>query len=394
MRHFCSVPRILSSGRFLFAEVVYLQEKDQEYMRRALALAARGAGRVCPNPMVGCVIVRDGRVIGEGWHEHCGGLHAERNALKNCAEDPAGADLYVTLEPCCHWGRTPPCTDAIIERRIGRVFVGCLDPNPLVAGKGAQILRDAGIPVETGVCEEECRRLNEVFFHYITHKTPFVVLKYAMTLDGKIAARTGDSRWVTGEAARAHVHETRNRLTGIMAGIGTVLADDPLLTCRLPEGRDPVRIICDSHARTPLGSRIICSARHVPTFIAVTAWNDRAAALKRAGAHILLCEADAQGRVSLPDLMRQLGALQLDSILLEGGAALAFSALEAGIVRKVQAYIAPKLIGGADAKTPVGGAGFARMADALPLTGLTVTRLGEDILLEGDLPCSPASSKK
>ena len=175
-----------------------MQEQKQEYMRRALALAQRGAGHVNPNPMVGCVIVKDGKIIGEGWHEHIGGLHAERNAFAHCTEDCTGADLYVTLEPCCHWGRTPPCTDAVIEHKIGRVFVGCLDPNPLVAGKGAQILRDAGIAVETGVCEDECRRVNEVFFHYITHKTPFVTLKYAMTLDGKIAAHTGDSRWVTG----------------------------------------------------------------------------------------------------------------------------------------------------------------------------------------------------
>lgn len=363
-------------------------------MRRALELAKRGAGRVSPNPMVGCVIVKDSRIIGEGWHEQCGGLHAERNALQNCTEDPAGADLYVTLEPCCHWGRTPPCTDAILEKRIGRVFVGCLDPNPLVAGKGVQILRDASIPVETGVCGDECRRLNEVFFHYITHKTPFVVLKYAMTLDGKIAAHTGDSRWVTGQAARAHVHETRNRLTGIMAGVGTVLADDPLLTCRMAGGRSPVRIICDSRARTPLDSGIVRTAREVPTILAVTEQNERTAALAAAGIDILLCKADAQGHICLTDLTAQLGARQIDSILLEGGAALAFSALEAGIVRKVQAYIAPKLIGGAEAKTPVGGTGFAKMADALTLQNLTVTPLGEDFLLEGDLPCSPASSKK
>ena len=213
-----------------------MQEQKQEYMRRALALAQRGAGHVNPNPMVGCVIVKDGKIIGEGWHEHIGGLHAERNAFAHCTEDCTGADLYVTLEPCCHWGRTPPCTDAVIEHKIGRVFVGCLDPNPLVAGKGAQILRDAGIEVETGVCEDECRRVNEVFFHYITHKTPFVTLKYAMTLDGKIAAHTGDSRWVTGETARRHVHETRNRLPAIMVGIGTVLEDDPLLTCRIDGG--------------------------------------------------------------------------------------------------------------------------------------------------------------
>lgn len=361
-----------------------LQTIHETHMRRALALAARGAGHVSPNPMVGCVIVKDGRVIGEGWHERCGGLHAERNALKNCTEDPAGADLYVTLEPCCHWGRTPPCTDAILEHRIGRVFVGCLDANPLVAGKGAQILRDAGIPVETGLCEDECRRLNEVFFHYITHKTPYVVLKYAMTLDGKIAAHTGDSRWVTGEAARRHVHETRARLSGIMVGVGTVLADDPLLTCRIEGGHDPYRIICDSHARTPLDSQLIRTAREVDTVIAITAWNERAAALKQAGAHLVLCK-ERNGKVDLADLMHQLGAHGLDSILLEGGAELAFAALEAGIVHKVQAYIAPKLVGGAAAKTPLGGAGFAKMADALPLRDVTVTPLGGDFLIEGVL---------
>lgn len=361
-----------------------MQNQTETYMRRALALAARGAGHVSPNPMVGCVIVKDERIIGEGWHEYCGGLHAERNALKNCAEDPAGADLYVTLEPCCHWGRTPPCTDAIIEHRIGRVFVGCLDANPLVAGKGAEILRSAGIPVETGICEDECRRLNEVFFHYITNKTPYVVLKYAMTLDGKIAASSGDSRWVTSETARRHVHETRARLSGIMVGVGTVLADDPLLTCRIEGGRNPYRIVCDSHARTPLDCQLIRTAREIDTVIAVTEWNDRTAALKKAGAHLVLCQAK-NGRVDLTDLMHQLGAHGLDSILLEGGAELAFAALEAGIVHKVQAYIAPKLIGGSTAKTPLGGAGFARMADAVALKNVTVTPLGEDFLLEGVL---------
>ena len=365
-------------------EVIRLQNQTETYMRRALDLAKRGAGHVSPNPMVGCVIVKNGRIIGEGWHEYCGGLHAERNALKNCTEDPAGADLYVTLEPCCHWGRTPPCTEAILEKHIGRVFVGCLDANPLVAGKGAQILRDAGIPVETGICENECRQLNEVFFHFITSKTPYVVLKYAMTLDGKIAAYTGDSRWVTGEAARHHVHETRARLSGIMVGVGTVLADDPMLTCRIEGGHNPCRIVCDSHARTPLDSQLVRTAHETDTVIAVTEWNERATALKKAGAHLLLCNAQ-NGKVDLNDLMRQLGARGLDSILLEGGAELAFAALEAGIVHKVQAYIAPKLIGGSTAKTPLGGAGFAHMADALTLKNVTVTPLGTDFLLEGVL---------
>ncbi len=361
-----------------------MRDIDREYMLRALALAQRGAGRVSPNPMVGCVIVKDGRIIGEGWHEHIGGLHAERNALKNCREDAAGADLYVTLEPCCHWGRTPPCTDALIEHKVSRVFVGCLDPNPLVAGNGVRILRDAGIEVETGVCENECRRLNEVFFHYITHKSPFVVLKYAMTLDGKIAAHTGDSRWVTGETARRHVHETRNRLSAIMVGVGTVLADDPLLTCRLEGGRDPIRIVCDSHARMPLDCRLVRTARKTPTYAAVIERNDRTAAFEWAGVNILVC-AEKNGRVDLADLMHQLGENGIDSVLLEGGAALAYAALEAGVVHRVQAYIAPKLIGGADAKGPIGGAGLDKMADALILHEVNCMPLGQDFLIEGVL---------
>ena len=324
-----------------------MQEQKQEYMRRALALAQRGAGHVNPNPMVGCVIVKDGKIIGEGWHEHIGGLHAERNAFAHCTEDCTGADLYVTLEPCCHWGRTPPCTDAVIEHKIGRVFVGCLDPNPLVAGKGAQILRDAGIEVETGVCEDECRRVNEVFFHYITHKTPFVTLKYAMTLDGKIAAHTGDSRWVTGET-------------------------------------DPIRVICDSRARTPIDSRIVQTANKIPTYIAVVGRNERTAELERHGVHILECKTKNE-RVDLADLMRQLGALGIDGLLLEGGSALAFSALQAGVVHRVQAYIAPKIIGGAGAKSPVGGLGFDKMVQALPLKDVTCTPMDEDFLIEGRL---------
>lgn len=363
---------------------------DEDYMRRALMLARRGEGRVSPNPMVGCVIVKEGRVIGEGWHEKCGGPHAERAALAACAESPQGGTLYVTLEPCCHWGRTPPCTDAIMENHLARVVVGCLDANPLVAGNGVQTLRTAGVAVATGVLEADCKKLNEVFFHFIQNQTPFVTLKYAMTLDGKLAAHTGDSKWVTGETARAHVHRTRNRLSAIMVGLGTVLQDDPLLTCRMEGGRDPVRIVCDSRLRIPPDCRLVRSARVSPLLIAAAERNARAEALERAGAEILLCGA-VNGRVDLADLMRRLGARGIDSVLLEGGAALHFAALEAGIVHKVQAYIAPKLIGGAGAKSPVGGQGFAKMADALPLRHMTVSPLGEDFLLEGELACSPVS---
>ena len=364
--------------------------QDTQWMARALALARKGAGRVSPNPMVGCVIVKDGQVIGEGWHQKCGSLHAERNAFAACTQDPAGATLYVTLEPCCHWGRTPPCTDAILEHKIARVVVGCLDPNPLVAGKGVELLGAHGVEVTTGVLEGECKACNAVFFHYIQTKTPFVVLKYAMTLDGKIAACTGHSRWVTGETARAHVHETRNWLSAILVGVGTVLADDPLLTCRMEGGRNPVRIVCDSHLRTPLTSQLIRTAKEAPTLLAAVERGETAEELEEAGAEILLCK-EKEGKVDLADLMTKLGARGIDSVLLEGGGELAFSALEAGVVHRVQAYISPKLVGGRTAKTPLGGAGFPTMDRAVRLEHLTLTRLGDDILMEGDVPCLPES---
>lgn len=355
---------------------------DLEYMRRALELAKRGAGHVSPNPMVGAVIVKDGRIIGEGWHEQIGGLHAERNALKHCTEDPAGATIYVTLEPCCHYGRTPPCTEAILENRLSRVVVACLDPNPLVAGKGIGILRDAGVECETGVLEDECYALNEVFFHYITTKKPFVLMKYAMTLDGKIAAFTGDSKWVTGEDARAHVQQTRRRLSSIMVGIGTVLADDPMLNCRIESGVDPVRVIIDSSLRTPLDSQIVRTARDIPTHI-FCANDEKAQPLTDAGVIVHRMPDESGTKVDLRGVLDTLGSLQIDSVLLEGGGTLNGEFIRLGLVDKVQAYIAPKLIGGAEAKSPVGGAGIPLMADALLLEQPTITRLGADLLIEG-----------
>ena len=217
-------------------------ETKEKYMRRALELAAMGEGRTSPNPMVGCVVVKDGRIISEGYHEKFGEYHAERNALLRCEKDPAGADLYVTLEPCCHQGKTPPCTDIIIEKKIGRVFVGSLDSNPLVAGRGVAILRDSGIKVETGILEEECLKLNEVFYHYISTGTPFVAAKYAMSADGRIACASGDSKWITGEAARRQVHMLRKRYSGILVGIGTVLADDPMLETYLEDVRTALNV--------------------------------------------------------------------------------------------------------------------------------------------------------
>ena len=366
----------------------FFMQKKEEYMRRALELARKGEGHTSPNPMVGCVVVKDGRIISEGYHEKYGEFHAERNALTRCTEDTAGADLYVTLEPCCHQGKTPPCTDIIIEKKIARVFVGSMDSNPLVAGKGVQILRDHGIYVETGILDAECRKLNEVFYHYIATKTPFVVMKYAMTLDGKIACATGDSKWVTGEIARTQVHRMRGRYRGIMVGIGTVLADDPMLNCRVEGGVDPVRIICDSNLHIPTESQIVKTASDIETIVACSQEaleserkQEKIRRLKEAGIQIIGTEG-AHG-VNLVELMKKLGGQNIDSILLEGGGTLNASALEDGIVNKVYAYIAGKLIGGMDARSPVEGMGIDRMADAITLQNMKIEKLGDDFCIVG-----------
>ena len=292
--------------------------EDLDHMRLAVELAKRGTGWTAPNPLVGAVLVKDGTIIGQGWHAKCGELHAERHALQNCTASPRGATLYVTLEPCCHQGRQPPCTEAILAAGIRRVVVGSMDPNPLVAGKGVELLRTHGVEVETGVLREQCDALNPVFFHYIRTKRPYVVMKYAMTMDGKIATRTGASQWITGEEARQRVHQDRHRYTAIMAGVGTVLTDDPLLTCRMEGGKNPVRIICDTHLRTPLESRIVRTAREVPTILAVCGQRNRYAPYEAAGCRVwdLPCRA---GHVDLETLMERLGAEQIDSVLLEGG---------------------------------------------------------------------------
>lgn len=363
-------------------------QKKEDYMRRALELAKRGEGYTSPNPMVGCVVVKDDRIISEGWHERYGEFHAERNALLRCKEDPTGADLYVTLEPCCHYGKTPPCTEIIIEKKIGRVFVGSMDSNPLVAGKGVQILKDAGIEVETGILGDACRRLNEVFYHYMETGMPYCVMKYAMTLDGKIACVTGDSKWVTGEAAREHVHLLRKRYKGILVGIGTVLADDPMLNCRIEDGVDPVRIVCDSSLRIPEDAQLVKTAKDIPTIIACCAKHlagddvqKKVQVLEAAGIQVLVQEDTDQ--VDLRKLMKTLAAEKIDSILIEGGAAIHASALEAGIVNKVYAYIAGKLVGGKAAPTPIGGAGIPVMANAVKLHDMNIKTFGEDICISG-----------
>lgn len=358
---------------------------NEKYMKRAIELALGGIGKVNPNPLVGAVIVKDDRVLAEGYHEKYGALHAERNAFSKLSESAAGADMYVTLEPCCHYGKQPPCTQAIIENGIKNVYVGSHDPNILVAGKGIKQLREAGINVVENVLKEECDALNPVFFHYITTKTPYVVMKYAMTLDGKTACDTGESKWVTGREARQHVQKTRNALTGIMAGVQTVINDNPMLTCRLDNGRNPVRIICDSHLRIPVSSNILKTAQKIRTIIAtISDDKQKIDQIRETGAEIIKTE-PLYGRVNLNELIIKLGEQGIDSILLEGGGTLNQSALKAGIVNHIQAYIAPKIFGGSGRYTPVGGIGVTSPDDAYLFDNLKITQFGSDILLEYDI---------
>lgn len=355
----------------------------EEYMRRAIYLAKKGCGYTNPNPMVGAVIVKDGKIIGEGYHEKIGGLHAERNALKNCTEDPKGAEIYVTLEPCCHYGKTPPCTQALIEAGIKKVYVGNTDPNPKVDGGGIKILKEHGIEVETGILSEECRQINDIFFHYIQNEIPYIALKYAMTLDGKIATATGESKWITGETAREHVHKLRHRYAAIMAGIGTVLADDPMLNARIENGNDPIRVICDSNLRIPEDSQIVKTAKQIKTIIAtVSDDEEKIKRLEENGCQIIK-NAPQNGKVDIKELLKQLRIMEIDSVLVEGGGILNESLIQNGCVHKVYAYIAPKLFGGEKAKTPVEGEGIEKISDAIIFDELKATPLGRDILLEG-----------
>lgn len=376
----------MHSGHFCLKEVLNMvRQEDIEYMRRAMELAERGVGFTNPNPMVGAVIVKGGKVIGEGWHERCGEWHAERNAFKNCTVPAEGATMYVTLEPCCHYGKTPPCTEAIIEHGIARVVVGMEDPNPLVAGKGIALLREAGIEVVCGVEEEALREQNRVFLKYISTKLPWVAMKTAMTLDGKIATRTGDSKWITGAEARAYVHELRHRFMAIVVGIGTAVADDPLLNCRI-EGRgvrQPIRVVVDSNARLSLDSQLVKTAGEYRTIVAHTRFapEESVKALREAGVEMLLCK-EKEGLVDVRNLLELLGLSGIDSILLEGGGSLNYTFLSEGLADELYAFIAPKIVGGMNAKTPVEGAGMEKMADAINLELENVLNVGHDVLLK------------
>lgn len=355
---------------------------DANYMQRAINLAEQGRGWTSPNPLVGCVIVKNGKIVAEGYHEKIGGWHAERNAILNSDTDLSGATAYVTLEPCCHHGRTPPCSDLLIERGIKKVFIGSRDPNPLVSGKGAKQLRAAGIEVVEDFMREECDKLNPIFFHYIQTKRPYVLLKYAMTADGKIATSTGESKWITGEAARTKVQQTRHQYSAIMVGVETVLSDNPMLNARMPNAKQPVRVVCDSQLRTPLDCQLVQTAKEYRTVIATVCEDlQKIEQYRPLGVDVMVCKARNK-RVDLDDLLQKLGEIQIDSLLIEGGSSLNFSALESGVVNRVHCYIAPKLVGGKQAKTPIGGEGIGGLSQAVKLKLISMEMVGEDILID------------
>lgn len=412
-------------------------------MQRAIELAEKGAGHVNPNPLVGAVIVKDGRIIGEGYHEIYGSLHAERNALRNCTEPTDGAEMYVTLEPCCHHGKQPPCTQAIIDAGIMKVYVGSDDPNSLVAGKGIRQLREAGIEVIEHFMQDECDALNPVFFKYIRSGIPYIALKYAMSADGRIACDSGRSQWITGEEAREHVHKLRNYYSGILAGIGTVLADDPMLSCRIDGGRDPVRIVFDTKLSIPEDSRLVQSAAEIPLIVICGMCEDdreskangdskadestvqsaiqpetlsgtgedtdndisqsetgtktdrktdcvshlefssKKKRLEAAGAKVIAVPT-ADGHVSVTAALTELGKLGIDGILVEGGARINAAFTAAGCVDRVYAYMGAKILGGTKLCSPVIGAGAESPDDALQLIKPRVQVFGDDVLIRYD----------
>ena len=361
---------------------------DKKFMQRAIELAGKGIGGVNPNPLVGAVIVQNDKIIGEGYHAVYGDLHAERNAIKDVYDkglNPENAEMYVTLEPCSHKGKQPPCTEAIIEAGISRVYVGSSDPNPLVAGNGIWQLRTAGIEVLTNCMKEECDELNPVFFHFITKNYPYVIYKYAMTMDGKTSTKTGKSMWISNEKSREIVQGLRNQMMAIMVGIDTVLADDPSLTCHLEGGRNPIRIICDSNIRIPLDSQIVKTARDIKTYVVGLSENEKKnrqkiRELKDLGVGTLLIPAGDDGYINLDKLMIQLGKMNIDGILLEGGGTLAWSMLKYGYINEIHTFTAPKIFGSSKAGTPVKGEGVDEVVDAPEFCLKDVQNIDGDIM--------------
>lgn len=364
-----------------------MPDTDLHYMKRALRLARKGRGKTSPNPMVGAVVVKNGAVVGEGIHPGPGAPHAEVIALEQAGRRAKGATLYTNLEPCCHTEkRTPPCIDAILKSGVRRVVVAMSDPNPLVSGRGLDLLRKAGVAVTEGVLREEAERLNEVFIKYITTQRPFVTLKVAMTLDGRIATAEGSSRWITGEAARLEVHRLRSEVDAVLVGIGTVLADDPMLTARRPGMRNPIRIVIDPHLKTPLKARLVASVSEAPTLLITTASasSEKIRKLEKSGVQVALLP-HSKGKISFEALFERLGKSGVTSVLIEGGGRVNGTALRAGVVDKVVFYVAPKLLCGDDARSAVAGQAIPILDEALLLDDIRIRKRGGDLRIEGYL---------
>jgi len=358
---------------------------DESFMKRALRLARKGEGWVSPNPMVGSVIVRNNRIIGEGYHRKFGQAHAEINALESVTESVEGSTIYVTLEPCSHYGKTPPCVDRLIACRPQRVVIGTADPNPLVAGKGIEALQRSGIPVSVGILEEACRQINEAFFKFIQSRTPFVTLKYAQTLDGRIATATGHSRWISSLPSRRFAHRLRHAHDAIMVGIGTILSDDPELTVRLVRGENPLRIVLDSRLRIPLTSRILQDQGTAGTLLVTTDQADREklTRLKDLGKDVLILPADPSGRIGLPSLFHELGTRNIASVLVEGGSGVLTALLAEDLADRLVAIIAPKIAGkGIEA---IGNLNITDMKSAIKLIFRRIYRNGDDLIIDARL---------
>ena len=357
---------------------------DEKYMKLAMQLAGNAIGRTSPNPLVGAVIVKDNRVVGCGWHRKAGTPHAEVHALNQAGELAQGADVYVTLEPCAHYGKTPPCAKALVEAKVKNVYGGLLDVNPKVAGKGFKILEDAGIHVEYGFLQDELRKQNEVFFKWIEHKKPFVVLKAAMTLDGKIATATGQSKWITNETSRAYGYKLRDIYDGIMVGINTVIEDNPMLTARVDGGKNPIRIVVDSSLKIDINANVV-QDKSAKTIIATTdkADKDKILKLQAQDVDVIVVDKGKNDKVDIEKLLDILGQQNICSILVEGGATLSGSFVAKKLVDKVYFFIAPKIVGGKEAKTPVAGTGILNLQEALALKDIQVEKLDEDILIIG-----------
>ena len=367
-------------------------DDDRRWMERALALARRGEGRTAPNPPVGAVVVHDDCVVGEGFHALAGEPHAEIVALCQAGDRARGAVAFVTLEPCTHHGRTPPCTEALIDAGVSRVIIGCEDPNPRVRGGGARNLESAGITVELGLCGTECQRLIAPFAHHISTGRPFTTLKAAVTLDGNTATATGQSQWISSETARHEAHQQRNSVDAIMIGVETAIVDDPRLTTRgIEDGRDPVRVVVDSTLRLPLESAILHLDSPSPTLIATTgkAPQERIDAVRATGADVMFVGSDAEGRVDLATLWTFLGGRNIQHLLVEGGATLNQAVLEAGLVQRMMVILCPLILGGDNAPGIFRGRGVGALDDALRLRDLRARDCGPDLIIEGEVePCS------